>query len=92
MTDREMIDGLRLYTDDDKSSESGNKKEPQREEMSKMKKRESKWFDVVLKCLALTSIFFIGTCIGAKWYDLLWSHVMNLAVVMTLIIGRKIDE
>ncbi len=37
MTDREMIDGLRLYIDDDKSSESGSKIEPQREEVKNEK-------------------------------------------------------
>lgn len=87
MTDREMLCRVRLYTDDSKS----NKMEMnvQREEMSKKKKWSGQRLNVVLKCLALTSIFFIGTCVGARWYDLLWSHVMNLAILVMLIMSRK---
>ena len=89
MTDREMIDGLRLYIDDDKSSESGSKIEPQREEVKNEKAKLDTCIDWLIRLVAVISLLMTGFSAGCGDYLVATSFAMNIVCVVLLALTRK---
>lgn len=89
MTDREMIDGLRLYIDDDKSSESGSKIEPQREEVKNEKAKLDTCIDWVIRLVAVMSLLMTGFSAGCGDYLVAFCFVTGLVNAVLLMTIRK---
>lgn len=89
MTDREMLCRVRLYTDDSKSSESGSKKEPQREEVKNEKAKIDTRSDWVLCATSVICLVMMGFSAGCGELLVAASFAMNLVCVVLLMTIRK---
>ncbi len=89
MTDREMIDGLRLYIDDDKSSESGSKIEPQREEVKNEKAKLDTCIDWLIRLVAVMSLLMTGFSAGHGDYLVAFCFATGLVNAVLLMTIRK---
>ncbi len=89
MTDREMIDGLRLYIDDDKSSESGSKIEPQREEVKNEKAKLDTCIDWLIRLVAVISLLMTGFSAGCGDYLVAFCFATGLVNAVLLMTIRK---
>lgn len=89
MTDREMLCRLRLYTDDDKSSESGSKIEPQRKEVKNEKAKLDNCIDWVIRLVAVMSLLMTGFSAGHGDYLVAASFAMNVVCMTLLAVTRK---
>lgn len=85
MTDREMLCRVRLYTDDRKSSESGSKKEPVREEV----KNEKAKIDTCIDWVLVICLVMMGFCAGCGEQLVAASFAMNIVCMTLLAVTRK---
>lgn len=89
MTDREMLCRVRLYTDDSKSSESGGKKEPQREEVKNEKAKLDTCIDWLIRLVAVMSLLMTGFSVGHGDYLVAFCFATGLVNAVLLMTIRK---
>lgn len=85
MTDREMLCRVRLHTDDRKSSESGSKNEPVREEV----KNEKAKIDTCIDWVLVICLVMMGFCAGCGEQLVAASFAMNIVCLVLLAVTRK---
>lgn len=89
MTDREMLCRVRLYTDDSKSSESGSKKEPQREEVMNEKTKINTCIDWMLCAVLVICLVMMGFSAGCGDVLVAESFAMNIVCMVLLAVTRR---
>ena len=89
MTDREMIDGLRLYADDCNRSVRGSELEVQKEEPKEKRAKIDHCIDWLIRLVAVMSLLMTGFSAGCGDYLVAFCFATGLVNAVLLMTIRK---